>query len=143
MAVCAPLFLEDAEVRAQAARLWRCVQDAPLSDAIRDTLVDVLEFWLFERFKTLSAEEILAMLNQLTPLEETRAYQAIFAKGEAKGKAEGKGEDLQRLLTRRFGPLPAWAQARIARADMAQLDVWLDGILDTPSLEALIGDAAD
>jgi predicted transposase YdaD len=83
------------------------------------------------------------MLNQLTPLEETRAYQSIFAKGEAKGKAEGKGEDLQRLLTRRFGPLPVWAQARIAQADMAQLDIWLDGILDTPSLEALIGDAAD
>jgi hypothetical protein len=35
VAVCAPLFLEDAELRAQAARLWRCVQDAPLSDAIR------------------------------------------------------------------------------------------------------------
>jgi hypothetical protein len=139
VAVCAPLFLEDAELRAQAARLWRCVQDAPLPDAIRDTLADVLEFWLFERFKTLSAEEILAMLNHLTPLEETRAYQSIFAKGEAKGK----GEDLQRLLTRRFGPLPAWAQARIAQADMAQLDIWLDGILDTPSLEALIGDAAD
>jgi predicted transposase YdaD len=62
------------------------------------------------------------MLNVLTPLEETRAYQEIFAEGEAKGKVEGEArgkakgkiegkiegkiDDLKRLLTRRFGPVP-------------------------------------
>ncbi len=66
------------------------------------------------------------MLNHLTPLEEIRAYQSIFAKGKA--------DDLQRLLTRRFGPLPDWARARLASAEIPQLDVWLDGLLDAPSL---------
>lgn len=75
------------------------------------------------------------MLNQVTPIEETRAYQSIFAEGEAKGRAEG----LRRLLACRFGPLPEWAQARLEAAPIAQLDQWLDGVLDTPSLEALIG----
>jgi len=58
------------------------------------------------------------MLNLLTPLEETKAYQSIFAKGEARGRTEGKTEGrtegkteakvgtLRRQLTRRFGPLP-------------------------------------
>ncbi|WP_300971369.1 hypothetical protein [Thiocapsa sp.] len=39
------------------------------------------------------------MLNLVTPIQETKAYQSIYA--------EGKAESLKRLLTRRFGPLPA------------------------------------
>jgi predicted transposase YdaD len=98
-----------------------------------------LECWLFERFRSLTDEEIWAMMNIFTPLEETRAYQSIFAKGEAKGKAEGKAEDLKRLLTRRFGPVPKWAAARIDAASIEQMDAWLDGIFDAQSLEDLIG----
>ncbi len=78
------------------------------------------------------------MLTQLTPLEETRAYRDIFAKG---GEARGKAESLQRLLRRRFGPLPDWAVARIAAAELAELDAWLDAVLDVDGLEALIGPA--
>jgi len=125
----------DEDLWAQAPRLWRAIQDAPLPDPIRNTLSQVLEFWLFERFRTLTAEEIWTMLQHLTPLEETRAYQSIFVKGEAKGKAEG----IKRLLIRRFGPLPHWAEQRIAAAPAAQLDAWLDGLLDADSVVALIG----
>ena len=95
------------------------------------------------------------MLNLVTPIQETKAYQSIFAEGEAKGeetglakgkllgkaegKAEGKADDLKRLLRRRFDNLPAWAEQRIDTASIAQLDAWLDGIFDAQSLEALIG----
>ena len=103
------------------------------------------------------------MLNVITPIQETKAYQSIFAEGEAKGKAEGeakglakgeakglakgearglakgKADDLKRLLRRRFNGLPAWAAQRIDAASIAQLDAWLDGIFDAPSLEGLIG----
>ena len=89
------------------------------------------------------------MLNLVTPIQETRAYQSIFAEGEAKGKAEGIAEgeaevkaeanSLKRQLTGRFGALPAWAQLRIATAPHWQLDLWLDGIFDAESLTALIG----
>ena len=75
------------------------------------------------------------MLNVITPLHETKAYQSIFAEGEAKGKAD----DLKRLLQRRFNVLPAWAIHRIDTASIAQLDTWLDGIFDAKSLEGLIG----
>jgi predicted transposase YdaD len=91
---------------------------------------------LFERFKSLTEEEVWAMLHIFTtPLEETRAYQSIFAEG----KAEGKAEDLKRLLARRFGRLPKWAAARIDAATIDQMDAWLDGIFDAETVDALLG----
>ena len=136
VAALAPLILtRDEELRERAPRLWRTIQEAPVAQPVREALAQILECWLFERFRSLTEEEIWAMLNIFTPLEETRAYQSIFAKGEAKGKAE----DLKRLLARRFGPLPKWAAARIDAAPIAQLDAWLDGIFDAPTLDALLG----
>jgi hypothetical protein len=41
-------------------------------------------------------------------------------------------------LLRRFGPLPGWAEQRIADASIARLDLWLDGLLDATSLEGLL-----
>ncbi len=69
------------------------------------------------------------MLNLVTPIQETRAYQSIFAEGEAEGKvtgratgrAEGKASVLKRQAARRFGPLPDWAWRRIEAAPVAQL----------------------
>ena len=108
-------------------------------EEVRDILSQVLEFWFFERFRGLTAKEVWAMLNLVTPIQETKAYQSIFAEGKVEGKAEGKAEDLKRLLKRRFNALPPWAAQRIEAASIAQLDVWLDGIFDAQSLEALIG----
>jgi predicted transposase YdaD len=122
-----------------------------MSLEVRDVLAQVLEFWFFERFRSLTAKEIWAMLNLVTPIQETRAYQSIFAEGKIEGKAEGKAEGnaegkasvLKRLLTRRFGALPTWAERRIDAAPVQQLDVWLDGIFDAESVAALIGSASD
>ena len=93
------------------------------------------------------------MLNMLTPLEETKAYQSIFAEGKAKGEAEGeakgeargeaKGEavTLKRLLKRRFARVPTWVEQRIGAAPEAQVDAWLDAIFDATSVEGLLGAA--
>ena len=85
------------------------------------------------------------MLNMLTPLEETKAYQSIFAEGkaegEAKGEARGKAITLKRQLKRRFAILPAWAEQRIDTAAEAQVDVWLDAIFDATGVEDLLGAA--
>lgn len=83
------------------------------------------------------------MLNLVTPIQETKAYQSIFAEGRDKGRdegrVEGKAETLKHLLRRRFDTMPAWAVQRIDAASIAQLDAWLDGIFDASSVEALIG----
>lgn len=154
VAVLAPLVIERDEVlKAQAPRLWQAIQSAPIPEPVRDRLAEVLQFWLFERFTALTAEEILEMITHLTPLEETRAYRDIFSRGEAegekKGKAEGealgevqgKAKALLRQLRRRFGAVPDWAEQRIGAASTEQLDAWLDGIFDADGIVGLIGPA--
>ncbi|MBK5929081.1 DUF2887 domain-containing protein [Halochromatium salexigens] len=152
VAVFAPLIIDsDAELRQRAPVLWQTIQQAPLDADTRETLSEVLEFWFFERFSHYTDEEIWTMLNLVTPLEETKAYQSIFAKGEKigekigekKGKAEAKVGTLCRLLRRRFGPLPTWAKQRITAAPEAQLDAWLDGIFDASGVEDLLGEKSE
>ncbi len=140
VAVFAPLIIDsDAELTQRAPVLWQTIQQAPLDAETRETLSKVLEFWFFERLSGKIAQKIWTMLNLVTPLEETKAYQSIFAKGEAKGKAA----TLHRLLTRRFGPLPTWAAQRVTAASEVQLDTWLDGIFDATSIKDLFGDESE
>jgi hypothetical protein len=135
------------DLRVRAPQAWQTIRAAAVAPTIRATLERMLEFWLIERFPLLTNEELRTMLPVLVPLEQTRAYQEIFAKGEAAGKADGKAEGeakgkadgLKRLLTRRFGVLPRWAVMRLDGAAMEQLDGWLEGIFDAQSLEDLLG----
>lgn len=154
VAVLAPLVMtDDRELAARAPALWQRVRAAELPEPARDTLSEVLLFWFMDRFKTLTRDEVRAMLSFWTAIEETSGYQAIKDEGRAEGRDEGRAEgraeglrkaktdDLSRLLTRRFGPLPEWAGGRIAAADLAQLDAWIDGLLDAPGLTELLGPA--
>jgi len=59
------------------------------------------------------------MFQKLTPLEEIRAYKSILAKGVLKGMAKEAALVLKRLIHRRFGTLPTWAEDKINAADMA------------------------
>ena len=151
VAVLAPLVIaDDAELAAQGPALWQRVRAAELTEPARDALSEVLLFWFMDRFKTLTRDEVRAMLSFWRSIEETSGYQAIKDEGREEGRDQGRAEgrlkaktdDLTRLLTRRFGPLPEWAAARIAAADLPQLDTWIDGLLDPPSLTDLLG-AAD
>ncbi|WP_295395041.1 DUF4351 domain-containing protein [uncultured Thiodictyon sp.] len=58
--------------------------------------------------------------------------------GRMEGKLEGKRDTFKRLLRRRFGDLPPWADECIAGASVAQLDAWVDGIFAAETLEPLL-----
>lgn len=79
------------------------------------------------------------MLGWDTELKQTRFYQEVFAEGETEGELKGelKGERklLRRLLVRRFGPLPGWAEVKLAVAAPAQLEAWGERVLDAATLE--------
>jgi predicted transposase YdaD len=159
LAVLAPLIIEtDEQLQQQAPKLWNAVHNSELPTDTRLALEQILETWFIERFKNCNEQEVLDMLQSLTPLEETRAYKSIFAKGMLKGKAEGKVEGkvegkfegklegklegkiglLKRIIKRRFGKLPKWVVTKISKADLAQLDSWAESIFDANKLEDLI-----
>jgi flagellar biosynthesis/type III secretory pathway protein FliH len=60
-------------------------------------------------------------------------------KGLQRGREQGRLDTLTRQLTRRFGPLPDAALARLQSATPDQLDLWTDRVLDAPTLEAVLG----
>jgi hypothetical protein len=127
-------------LRAQAPPVYRRLQATTRPETTRRHCVDVFQSWLMARFKTLSLEEILKMLGELTPLEETRAYKELVAKGRQEGR-EREARLVLRQLQRRLGAVSPAQQARIAAlpiealedlgealldfADMADLSAWL------------------
>ena len=89
VAVFAPLLIDDdEELRARAPALWRTVQDAPVSLEVRDVLGQVLEFWFFERFRGLTAKEIWAMLNLVTPHPRDAGLSIDFCRGRGGRKGD-------------------------------------------------------
>ena len=147
VAVFAPLAIRQRSKLSQSAHShWQTIHSAPIDPKIRTTLEQIYEFLIFERFKDKTDEEIWKIINVLVPIEETRAYQSIFAKGLVTGKvegkvggvAEGKVQTLRRLLTLRFGRLPDWTLQHIDSASVSQIEKWLDSIFVMQRLEDLI-----
>jgi predicted transposase/invertase (TIGR01784 family) len=60
-------------------------------------------------------------------------------KGIEQGIGQGEARLLRRLLTKRFGQVPAWAEQRIDAATTDQLEHWSEQILDADSIEAVFG----
>lgn len=56
------------------------------------------------------------------------------AHGKAIGKAIGEATLLERLLVRRFGPLPETTLERLKQADSGQLEAWFDRAMDATDL---------
>jgi hypothetical protein len=70
---------------------------------------------------------------------ERLAIERGMAQGMERGLEKGRLDTLTRQLTRRFGPLPDTALARLQSATPDQLDLWTDRVLDAPTLEAVLG----
>ena len=120
-------------LRVQAPPVYLRLRESTLPEATRRHCVDVFQSWLMARFKSLSLEEILKMLGEFTPLEETRAYKELVAKGEARGEARGRQREVRlvlRLLKRRIGPVSEARQARIAALPIDELEALGEALLD-------------
>lgn len=59
-------------------------------------------------------------------------------RGMQQGMQQGERAVLKRQLTRRFGPLPGWAQARLDAADVTTLEQWADRVLEAETLEQVL-----
>ena len=59
--------------------------------------------------------------------------------GLEQGQILGQAALLERLLTRRFGPLPEEFRASLAAGSREQLQLWGDRMLDAASLSEVFG----
>jgi len=76
---------------------------------------------------TIEQEHKMAFVTSIERLGEKRGWE--------KGRNEGQITLLQRLLTRKFGPLPESVQQRIQGAAPAQIETWSLNVLDAQTLE--------
>lgn len=56
----------------------------------------------------------------------------------SEGRVEGRAEMVLRLLVRRFRVVPEEVRSRVQAASEAELEVWLDRVVDAPTLEAVV-----
>ena len=105
----------------------------------RPDLLSTVLTMLFERFPTLSPEEIMVFAGIPTDqLLHTRAAQDLLhrgrkegeAQGEARGRALGEATVTLRLLNRLCGPLADVTTAGIQALPLKQLETLADALLD-------------
>jgi len=92
-----------------------------------------------DRLAGLRPEDRLAGLRPEDVLKHYKLEERLVGSDEQEvilmGERKGESAILTRLLQRRFGDIPTWAQEKIAKADLATLEEWSLRILDTQSLE--------
>lgn len=70
---------------------------------------------------------------------EQRGIDKGLQQGIEKGRSLGEAALLERLLTKRFGPLAPETIARLTSATPDQLQLWGDRVLDATSLDEVFG----
>ncbi len=60
-------------------------------------------------------------------------------KGVQQGMQQGKAAALEKLIALKFGELPGWAEERIRKAGLPELEEWLEAVLTADTLEAVLG----
>ncbi|HEY9279037.1 MAG TPA: DUF4351 domain-containing protein, partial [Eoetvoesiella sp.] len=80
-------------------------------------------------------DDLLEIKDMLT--EHSRSWTHQW---KMEGRQAGEAALLQRLLIRKFGPLPQPIQQRLQSATSAQLETWSLNILDATSLDQVFAD---
>ena len=98
---------------------------------LRPDLLSTVLTMLFERFSTLTPEEIMVIAGISTDqLLHTRAAQDLLDRGREEGREEGEAKVTLRLLIRRCGPLNEATTARIQALPLQQLEALAEALLD-------------
>ncbi|MFA7680511.1 MAG: hypothetical protein WCY07_10255, partial [Pigmentiphaga sp.] len=104
------------------------------------TLPEALEEQFVDAVEEREDPEMMEQLNSFQRVRLRRETAAIEARAEEKGRVEGSAGILQAQLLHKFGPLPAWAEARIRSADTEVLQAWALKALDANHLDAVFED---
>ena len=135
------LLIADAEQAVlRAGALLRQARTMSTAELPFEQVLEFVETILVYQCPQWGREEIKAMLGLDTELKQTRFYQEVFAEGRIEGEARGEARLLRKQLSRRFGALPVWAEAKLAAAHPAQLEMWGERVLEARSLETVFAE---
>ncbi len=104
-----------------------------------DELVALLRYILVEPTE-LDRAVVRDVLEELMPGREARTVSIALEEYMTEARAEAKAETLLRQLRRRFGEVPPMAAARVRAAGGDRLDIWLDRVIDAPTLDAVLAE---
>ncbi len=82
-------------------------------------------------------QEFRVEVHKIEEERRMRYVTSIERLAKEEGREEGKLAVLQRLLTRRFGDLPVRTFALLEKAGPAELEQWIDRVLDADSLDEI------
>lgn len=102
-------------------------------------LPEALELEFADAITQIEEEHQVTYINSVQRVtikrERQQALQQGMQQGMQQGQRKGAAEIVTSLITRKFGPLPNWAQVRMARADEAELNQWAMQVLDAQRIE--------
>ena len=132
------------DMDARFAAKWKLVQLLYRRGWDKQRVIDL--FSVLDWMMSLPTHLSQSLWHNIDVLEEkekmryvTSVERLCIEKGMQQGKLEGEALALQRLITKRFGSLPAVIAAQITSASQAQIETWFDLAIDAPSLEAVFG----
>jgi hypothetical protein len=79
--------------------------------------------------------------NTMATLSErlrAEGMQKGMQQGVEQGMQQGEAAALKKLISLKFGELPHWAEEHIQSAGLPELEVWLEAILTSDTLESLL-----
>ena len=104
-------------------------------------LPEHLKKQLWQNVDQLEREEKMAYVSSFEryAIEKgmQKGVQQGMQQGVQQGVQQGEALALQKLLSKRFGVIPAEIVSQICSASTEQIDAWLDSVLDAPSLNAI------
>lgn len=92
---------------------------------------------MMSQFAQEIVEQNKQMMSQFAREIVEQNKQTWWKEGRQEGLREGAMETLLRQMHRRFGPVPDWVHARLARANLEILKAWTEKILEAGSIDDL------
>ncbi|MFZ4539915.1 Rpn family recombination-promoting nuclease/putative transposase [Propionivibrio sp.] len=127
------------EVKRAIRYLGQSVAQSPYKQTIDKAVMQWMGYRLSRKMPDLLIPDVDDLLKGTEMLETNldRIRANAIAEGVLLGKFEAEALVLQRLLNKRFGPLPAEVAAQISAAGPEQIEAWLDLVLDAADLAAI------
>ncbi|EXI87558.1 MAG: hypothetical protein AW11_02422 [Candidatus Accumulibacter regalis] len=127
--------------------LGQAVAQSPFKQTIDRAVMQWMQYRLSRKMPGLPLPELDDMLKGTEMLETNidqwkakavaEGLQIGKLEGKLEGKIEGEARALQHLLSRRFGAIPMDIVARIAAADLEQIEAWFDAAITAPDVASV------